>query len=112
MLVRELVRLPVVRSVTLTPCLLCFVGVEKCESCHKEHFITSYRWRVSLSQSGLCFATPLLRSRPSNLLPSRSQAAMNERLEDILGGVEEEIRLAEERLKLNSFGTSRPAGRW
>lgn len=36
---------------------------------------------------------------------------MNERLEDILGGVEEEIRLAEERLQLNSFGTSRPAGR-
>ena len=35
---------------------------------------------------------------------------MNERLEDILGGVEEEIRLAEERLRLNSFGISRSAG--
>ncbi|CAN0402116.1 unnamed protein product, partial [Laminaria digitata] len=35
---------------------------------------------------------------------------MNERLEDILGGVEEEIRLAEERLQLNVFRPNRSAG--
>lgn len=44
--------------------------------------------------------------------PSPGSAAMTERLEDILGGVEEEIRRAEERLRLDVTRPKSSAGKF